>query len=214
MRPKPVLPPAATAVPLRRRRIASTLARLVSTVCNPFLMALVLFVILAHAFAPDAQTFWKWLFLTTFFTVIAPILLTFWLYATGRTSDLDISDREERERVFGMFVGLYLLGTIVLYALQAPPMIVATMAGYTAAAGVMQYITRYWKISAHAVGITAPLVVLIALYGLQPLPFLLLIPLVGWSRVYLKAHSILQVCAGVALGFAAVFAFFKIFKLL
>ncbi len=177
-------------------------------------MALLLFVILAHAFAGDAPTFWKWLFLTTFFTVLAPILLTFWLYATERISDLDISVREERERVFGMFVGLYLAGTLVLYALHAPPMIVATMAGYTAAAGLMQYITRYWKISAHAVGITAPLVVLVALYGEQPLPFLLLIPIVGWARVYLKAHTLLQVCAGVALGFAAVYSFFKIFKLL
>ena len=63
---------------------------------------------------------------------------------------------------------------------------------------VVQFITRYWKISTHALGITAPLVALTILYGPQPLPFLVLIPIVCWARVYLKAHTLLQVVAGAA----------------
>jgi membrane-associated phospholipid phosphatase len=211
MRPEPV-PPGEVTVSLRRRRVLVDLARFFSTVCNPFVMALVLFAILAHAYATDAETFWKWLFLTTFFTAIAPIGLTLWLYTTGKISDIDMSHRAEREKVFGGFVALYILGTIVLYVLQAPMMIVATLAGYTAAAVVVQYITRYWKISTHAMGITAPMVVLVALYGLQPLPFLILIPIVCWSRVYLKKHTVLQVIAGSALGAACVYGFLRLFR--
>jgi membrane-associated phospholipid phosphatase len=88
------------------------------------------------------------------------------------------------------------------------------MAGYTAAALVVQYITRYWKISTHALGVTAPLVGLVYLYGQQPLPFVVLIPIVGWSRVYLKAHTVLQVVAGVLLGLISVLVFYHIFRLL
>jgi membrane-associated phospholipid phosphatase len=93
-------------------------------------------------------------------------------------------------------------------------MMVATMAGYSAASFVLMEITRYWKISAHAMGITAPMVVLVAHYGAQPFPFLVLIPLVCWARVYLRAHTALQVIAGSALGFASVYAFFALFGLL
>ena len=67
---------------------------------------------------------------------------------------------------------------------------IAAMAAYTLSTLVVQYITRYWKISTHAIGITAPLVALTLLYGNQTLPFLILIPMVCWARVYLKAHTL------------------------
>jgi membrane-associated phospholipid phosphatase len=122
--------------------------------------------------------------------------------------------RSERERVFFVFVVFYAMGTLVLWLFHAPALLTATMAGYTAASLVVQYITRYWKISTHALGITAPLVVMVYLYGLQPVPFLVLIPLVGWSRVWLRAHTILQVVAGTALGAFSVLFFFRVFHLI
>jgi membrane-associated phospholipid phosphatase len=125
-----------------------------------------------------------------------------------------MSVRSERERVFFIFVVFYFIGTLVLLQLHAPALLTASMAGYTGAALVTQYITRYWKISTHALGISAPLVVMIYLYGLQPLPFLVLIPIVGWSRVWLRAHTVLQVVAGTALGVVSVLIFFRVFNLL
>jgi membrane-associated phospholipid phosphatase len=200
-------------VPIRRRRVWTDLARIFSTVFNPFLTSFALFVILAHAFGSGTISFWVLLFTSTFFTSIGPMLFILWLYATDRIADLDMSRREEREHVFGAFVVFYLAGTVVLWLLHAPPMIVASMAGYAASALVVQFITRYWKISTHALGITAPLVVLLILYGREPLPFLVLIPLVGWARVYLKSHTLAQVIAGSALGVVSVLVFFRIFKL-
>jgi membrane-associated phospholipid phosphatase len=198
---------------LRRRRVLIDLARIFSTVCNPFVTAMALFVILAHAFAHDVGTFWFLLFSSTIFTSIGPMLFVFWLYSSGRISDLDMSIRSERESVFSVFVISYFLGTIALALVRAPTMLVATMAGYTASALVVQFITRHWKISTHALGITAPLTALIYLYGWGPAPFLLLIPIVGWSRVYLHAHTLMQVVAGTALGFASVVLFFRLFRL-
>jgi membrane-associated phospholipid phosphatase len=198
----------------RRRRVLTDLARIFSTICNPFVTALALFVLVAHQEARDTGNFWFLLFTSTFFTSIGPMLYVLWLYSNDRISDLDMSVRSERERVFGIFVVFYALGTLVLWLVHAPALLTASMAGYTAASLVVQYITRYWKISTHALGITAPLVVLIYLYGAQPLPFLVLIPIVGWSRVWLRAHTILQVVAGTALGAASVLIFFRLFKLI
>jgi membrane-associated phospholipid phosphatase len=206
-----VFEPLPQVAPIKNRRVWRDLARIISTIFNPFLTALALFVILAHATARDTGDFWRLLFLSTFFTSIGPMLYVFWLYASDRISDLDMSVRHEREAVFGAFVVFYLVGTIVLWLVHAPTLIVASMAGYTLSTIVVQYITRYWKISTHALGITAPLVVLTVLYKPQPLPFLILIPMVMWARVYLKAHTVAQVIAGCLLGAFSVAFFFKIF---
>ncbi|HET7814516.1 MAG TPA: phosphatase PAP2 family protein [Candidatus Baltobacteraceae bacterium] len=205
-------PPHLTPVPIKNRRVWRDVAKILSTIFNPFLTALALFVILSHVRAASTQDFWRLLLLSTAFTSILPMIFIFWLYATDRISDLDMSVRAERERVFGAFVVFYLLGTIALWMTHSPRLMIATMAGYTLSTIVVQYITRYWKISTHALGITAPLVVLILLFGAQPLPFVVLIPAVCWARVYLKAHTVMQVIAGAALAVASVALFFWLFK--
>jgi len=203
------LPP--VIVPIKNRRVWGDLARIVSTVFNPFLTALALFVILAHASARGTLDFWWLLFLSTFFTSLGPMIYVFWLYGSDRISDLDMSVRHEREAVFGAFAVFYLAGTVMLWITRAPTLMIAAMAAYTLSTLVVQYITRYWKISTHAIGITAPLVALTLLYGTQTLPFLVLIPMVGWARVYLKAHTLMQVIAGAALATGSTILFFHIF---
>ena len=208
----PVQVPAPSPTPLRvRKRVWTDVARIISTVCNPFLTSLALFVILADVKSQSATDFWVLLFNSALFTSIAPMLFIFWLYATDRISDLDMSIRTERERVFIAFVIFYALGAIDLWLVHAPAIMTASMAGFAASALVVQWITRYWKISTHALGITAPLVALTVLFGDRPAPFYILIPLVGWSRIYLRAHTILQVLAGTLLALVTTLLFFRVF---
>lgn len=213
------LHPPLAPVPIKNRRVWRDLAKILSTIFNPFLTALALFVILSHraafegANAQGTNEFWWLLFMSTLFTSIGPMLFIFWLYATDRISDLDMSIREEREKVFFVFVMFYLAGTATLWFTGAPKLLVAALAGYTLSTAVVQYITRYWKISTHAVGITAPLVALSLLYGRQPWPFLVLIPMVCWARVYLRAHTIMQVVAGAVLATISVGFFFWAFHI-
>jgi membrane-associated phospholipid phosphatase len=198
-------------VPIKNRRVWRDLARILSTILNPFLTALALFVILAHIGAKDTLDFWRLLFVSTFFLSIGPMLYVFRLYATDRISDLDMSVRAERELVFSAFVVFDVLGAIALWILHAPRLMIAAMLGYLVSTLIVQYITRYWKISTHAIGITAPLAALTLIYGRQPLPFMVLIPMVCWARVYLKAHTILQVVAGAALAICTTAFFFSMF---
>jgi membrane-associated phospholipid phosphatase len=206
-----MLEPSPPVVPLRNRRVWRDLARILSTIFNPFLTALALFIILAHVSATSTEDFWRLLFLSTAFTSIGPMLYVFWLYSTGRISDLDMSVRHEREMVFSAFVVFYLLGAAALWLAHAPRLLIAAMLGYFASTFIVGYITRYWKISTHAIGITAPLVALSLLYGRQPLPFLVLIPMVCWARVYVKAHTPAQVIAGAALATVTTVLFFSLF---
>ncbi len=200
--------------PIRfRARVWTDVARIFSTICNPFLTALSLFVILAYQTTATPLAFWLQVLQSTLFTSIAPMLAIFWMYATGRISDLDMSIREERSKVFGIFVVFYVLGTIELYVTHAPKIVIATMAGYALSSVLVQAITQYWKISTHALGVTAPIVVLIAVFSWLPLPLLILIPVVGWARVYLHAHTILQVIAGTVLGGTSTWLLLRLFGL-
>jgi len=206
------LPPALhSVVPIKNRRVWRDLARILSTVFNPFLTALALFSILAHIGAHDTFQFWRLLFASTFFISLAPMLYVFWLYATDKISDLDMSLRAERELVFTAFVIFDALGATTLWLIHAPRLMIASMLGYLVSTLVVQYITRYWKISTHAIGITAPLTALTLLYGPKPLPYIVLIPMVCWARVYLHAHTVMQVVAGVALAVATTGFFFSLF---
>jgi membrane-associated phospholipid phosphatase len=204
--------PLLTPIPIRvRPRVWSDLARIFSTVCNPFLTSLALFVFLAGLRSRTSTDFWVLLFNSAFFTSIGPMLFVFWLYATDRISDLDMSNRVERERVFLAFVLFYLLGTVDLWLIRAPAIMTASMAAYAASALVVQWITRYWKISTHALGITAPLIALWVILGTRPLPFFILIPIVCWARVYLRAHTPMQVIAGAGLAVISTLVFFRLF---
>ncbi len=209
----PAESPTAIALPYRKR-VWTDLARIFSTVCNPFVTSLALFVILAAVRSRTAPDFWVLLFNSAFFTSIGPMIYVFWLYATGRISDLDMSVRAERERVFVVFVIFFALGTIDLWVIAAPAIVTASMAGYAVSSLVVQWITRYWKISTHALGITAPLIALCVLYGTRPIPFLVLIPIVCWARVYLRAHTVLQVVAGVALATTSTLVVFRLFHVI
>lgn len=211
-KPGPVQAPHSPPTALRvRKRVWTDVARIVSTVCNPFVTSLALFVILAGARSHDSHDFWILLFNSAFFTSILPMLFIFWLYATDRISDLDMSIRTERERVFIAFVIFFALGALDLWVIHAPAIMTASMAAYVASLLIVQWITRYWKISTHALGITAPLIALTVLFGDRPAPFYVLIPLVGWSRVYLRAHTLLQVIAGTLLAVTTSLLFFRIF---
>jgi membrane-associated phospholipid phosphatase len=203
--------PVSVLVPLKKRRVWRDLAKILSTIFNPFLTALALFVILAHVGAKDTLQFWELLFASTFFTSIGPMLYVFALYANDHISDLDMSVRLEREMVFTAFVIFDVLGVAALWLLHAPKLMIAAMLGYLVSTLIVQFITRYWKISTHAIGITAPLAALTLLYGAKPAPFLILIPMVCWARVYLKAHTIAQVLAGVALAIVTTAFFFSVF---
>ena len=134
-----MLEPLPPIIPIKNRKVWRDLAKIISTIFNPFLTALALFVILAHIAASSTFEFWRLLFVSTFFTSLGPMLYVFWLYGSDRISDLDMSVRHERESVLGAFVVFYLLGTIALYFMHAPRILTAAMAGYTLSTIVVQY---------------------------------------------------------------------------
>lgn len=198
---------------IREHRAVVEFARAISTIFNPFLCATALFVILSHAYAISTLHFWELSFAGILFYALAPVITIFYLYLSGRISDFDMSDRAERSRAFLVFVAIDLAAAIVLSLDRAPIALIAMAWGYTFAAAAIMVVTRWWKISTHAFGVTGPFTAMYLLFGLAPLPYVFVVPLVWWARVYLRAHTVAQVIGGAALGVVSTVAVFRFFHL-
>jgi membrane-associated phospholipid phosphatase len=202
-------------VALREHRAAAEFARTISTIFNPFLTATALFIIVSHAFAHHSTLqFWVYSTVGVLCFTVAPLTFVLGLYLTGRISDFDMSERPERERVFAGFVVIYLIAALSLSLAHAPIQLQAITWGYWGTALATMVITRWWKISTHAFGIAGPFAAMFVLFNFQPLPYVALVPLVGWARVYLHSHTIAQVLGGAALAVANTVIFFRLFHLL
>jgi membrane-associated phospholipid phosphatase len=140
--------------------------------------------------------------ITSLFGCILPLAMVYGLLKLEIIKDFYAHDRVTRFIPFLWTTFFYLLGTLSLILVSAPPAVTALMACYFVNGIVLMLITLKWKISIHASGITGPFTALVYLLGAVMLPLLLVVIPVAWARVELKAHTIMQVAVGAVLSCA------------
>ena len=91
-------------------------------------------------------------------------------------------------------------GTALLVALDAPRDVIALLLAGAAGLVVFVVVTHWWKMSIHTGVAGGTVAVLTAVYGPWALTATPLVPLVGWARVRLSAHTVPQVLVGAAVG--------------
>jgi membrane-associated phospholipid phosphatase len=89
---------------------------------------------------------------------------------------------------------------IALYLLSAPPLITWLMFSSLTTTLIVQLITRWWKVSIHATGISGTVTAWAFQFGAVVYPYFLLIPVVSVSRVVLHKHTTAQVIVGSLIG--------------
>jgi len=138
-----------------------------------------------------------------FFAGFLPIVLVlFFLKAksNGEEVDMDIPERTDRNYPLLLVIFSYIIGTIILYLVNAPAITTVLMFCYFSNTLILFFINLYWKISIHALGVAGPSIAMIYVFGIPGAIFSLIIPLVMWSRIYLKKHTVPQVIIGATLG--------------
>ena len=176
------------------------LASRLSAALNAPLITLITFIplILLNGFS-DAPLL---IAITSLFGCILPLVMVYSLLKLEIIKDFYARDRDTRFIPFLWTTLFYLLGTLILIFVSAPPTVTALMACYFVNGIVFLIITLKWKISIHASGITGPFTALIYMLGVVMLPLLLVVIPVAWARVELKAHTIMQVAVGAVLSCA------------
>ena len=181
------------------------LARAVSNVLNPFVIFTALFALVAFTEAGAYRgALYLAVELTTAAAVAGYVLL---MRRRSRVGDFWISARSERitPAVFLLAAFVALLAALVL--LDAPQDLTLLTLSMGLASAAVAGITMLWKASAHCTVAGHAAAAGLLLLGPPGLIFLLVLPLVLWSRVTLKAHTLPQTLAGamVGAGFAVPF---------
>jgi len=175
-------------------------ANIVSTLSNAPLIALFMFLGLNYYFLNGADFIMVTLVSVCFAVVIPSMIAYAWI--RNKKLELDMPNKEDRLYPLFWILLSYLLGVIVLFTISAPPVITVLMILlllHYSGGPAYQHVLE----DQHALcGDCRPVAFLIYVFGYPGLISILLIPLVMWSRLYLKRHTRNQVIAGASLGFA------------
>ncbi|OGK30158.1 hypothetical protein A3B02_01710 [Candidatus Roizmanbacteria bacterium RIFCSPLOWO2_01_FULL_42_14] len=127
--------------------------------------------------------------------IACPMIYMVWAIKERIISDFDITKRRERFSIMLVMVTVWGLST-VLASLYGNATLLNLSRAITMVFLTVFVITFFWKISLHMTVNTSGAILLNTLFHGAYLPVLVVIPLIFWSRLYLKKHTPLQLLAG------------------
>ena len=118
----------------------------------------------------------------------------------GKLTDHHVGDKKQRRPVMLWTLASALLGCGMLTLINNPVTVVALIAGILDGILALIAVSPFWKVSGHAMTLGGATVSSAILFGFWSIPFVVTAPLVCWSRVYLKDHTLSQVITGFLTG--------------
>jgi len=180
----------------KERRHGAQLAVLLSNIFIPPTWAILVFWSLSIKFGYSFGQVVLWGTTGTLFAAVIPVLYVKWLQKRGAITHKHIPIRSQRHGPYVLSLAFLLLTLDLLYVFKVPPFLLAavlTLAGNTIAIFI---VNLFFKISAHMLGTAGPLVILTFAFGWWIAPLYFFLFLIGWSRIFLRAHTQAQVIWG------------------
>jgi hypothetical protein len=176
------------------------LARVLTEAFAPaILIGVLLLVVGWHAGAQPGVSRW-WGLPAAVFAAALPMAYVLRGVRAGRLTDHHVPERAHRRGPLLFGLASVAAGTTALVLLGAPREILALLGAGITGLLVFGAVTAFWKLSIHSGVAAGTVAVLVALYGPVALAAVPLVPLIGWSRVRLSAHTRGQVVAGTLAG--------------
>ena len=140
-------------------------------------------------------------------TILWFIVLSAWSLVVMELIRRNVGDPSQhngisiRVSVVGLIIPLMLMQTIGI-----PPLMTYIVITFLVMSPVLYAIRSHWKISGHMCTYTSMATILTMITSWAA-PLFLLIPVLSWSRMKLKAHDAKQVFAGTLVGFVMPYVF-------
>lgn len=179
---------------------ARRLADVISFLTMPPFLSIPVFILIS-ALADDVVHGMTCACVCILFATVGPISIIIYYAKKFDNKDVDIERREDRARPLIVGTISYLIGTVVLYAIDAPRLTWVLMLCYFVNTIAIFLISMKWKISVHAIGCVGPSMALAVGYGWVGGLFILILPVVAVCRYILRKHTPAQLVAGALLGF-------------
>ncbi|MFE2551250.1 hypothetical protein ACFXGI_22275 [Streptomyces sp. NPDC059355] len=143
-----------------------------------------------------------WGLIGCLFAAVIPLAFIKYGIRSGRWADRHVGPRRQRIIVMSFVTVSVATGITLLSAFGAPRSMVALISAMLATVVALLAVTPAWKISVHAAVSSGSVALLAMAYGPRMLLAYPLVAVVGWSRIELKDHTLAQVLAGAAVGWA------------
>ncbi len=182
------------------------LANVISWVISPIIVAPAVYIaIVMLGYGGDVKSI---SYLTVLFvsSTIAPILLISGLKKIGRISDYNITFREQRFLPLLVLIAVNALGYEFMKQLNPPRLLTGILLFNAVNTVFILLVTLQWKISIHLFTFSSSVALLFMQFGVVSLWLLLLVPVLMWSRIELKAHNFMQTLVGALVGFVLMVA--------
>ena len=193
------------------------LAKTISAFTNPPIICIPLFLIICLTLSWG--NLWEFatleLISIVFASILPMVIILYWAKRTG--NDNDISNRKDRKIPLIIGTVSYFIGFMISKFLGLNDFLTFLLLCYCINTFIVMLITTQWKISVHTTGLSGPVCALIILLGPVGAIFGLIYPVLIWSRVTLKKHTMAQAITGGVFGFimtaVEMFLFIFIFNL-
>ena len=192
------------------------LAQTISIALHPLCMPLLTFMMLlaTDGYLAHRLGLFSYLFVLLLINTIAPAVSLWMLKRRGVISDYDIRYRRERPWHFLLVLAYYTMEYVLVLkspSVDVPIFYQQVLLSLVASIGLAWVVTWKAKISMHMLaqggilGVYLHVAMVQSTWNIHWLTLLLLSAgLVGWSRLYLGAHTARQVYSGFGLGLVAV----------
>lgn len=176
-----------------------SIAKYISIIGHPFVTIPIFLIIIL--FAREGIDNPKTLATMIIGGIFAPIaLVTYIRVKKGKYTNLDVSDRRQRQRWFLLTTALVLIVTALLWITRQDLLVCIAMTTSLFLMIVSQLVNTVIKASMHVAYHTFLGFVIFFLSPVAGSIFLLFLPLLAWSRVYLGRHTKAEIASGFALG--------------
>jgi len=184
-------------------------ANFISWVISPILVAPAAYcAIVMLGYGDDVNSI-SYLMVLFFSSTIAPIFLISGLKKIGKISDYNITFREQRFLPLLVLVAVNAVGYEFMKHLYPPRILTGILLFNAVNMIFILLITLQWKISIHLFTFSSSVALLFMQFGPVALSLLTLVPLLMWSRIFLKAHNFMQTLVGGMVGFTVMYAELK-----
>lgn len=189
------------------------IAKIISIFFEPFTVSCVALVVVITNLNTSIELKIFWFLTAVFLAGVPALMVLIYEKKTGKIHDWFIRDRKERRDVqIAWFLGsaLFFVATLVFHG---PRLLEALALTLLLVSLLITIATIYWKISVHMVGVSLFVLIFLLVYSSSFLWLAILIPLVGWARVKLGAHTLTQVTVGSLLTILITYLVFSQFGL-
>ncbi len=186
-------------------------AKAISFFLGPVFILLPIPFILVAKFTQDYSYALKWTIFSYVFILAVALFVIIGVFL-GAFSNFDVSKREQRPLLFSFSafaIFCYLLSLIVLHGPR-----ILFLALFTIVLGLIAIVivNKWIKASIHVAIVTSVVLLMVIIYKGYSFLLLPLIPLLAWSRVKTKKHTLMETIIGSILGIVIILIVYIVSK--